>query len=104
MMYRKKKSHRQITLLISFLVCYIFLSLFIDFFHDHEADWSFHDNCPACQWEKQHQDDHSEFQTVLEYFTDVLNRPVQNTIQETSSFQNQTETIYYLSRAPPSFI
>jgi len=101
-MYNEKKSNRQITLLISFLTCYLFLSLFVEFFHDHEADLRFHDNCPACQWENQHQDNHSEFQTVLECFINIFNYPIQNTLQENSSFYNQTEIIYYLSRAPPS--
>jgi hypothetical protein len=101
MSQRIKKSNRHIVLLISFLACYIFLSLFVDLFHNHEADCDFHDNCLACQWENQQQDNHSEFQTVLECFISIFNRPVQNTLQENSSFYNQTEFTDYFSRAPP---
>ena len=105
MMLRTKKSNHQITfLLISFLSCYVFISLFVDFLHNHEEDYCFHDNCPACQWQKQHQDDHSEFKTILEYFTDVLNTPIQNILQENSYSQNRVEITFYFSRAPPTFI
>ena len=98
---RGKQFYKQASLLLSFLVLYATLSLFVDFFHNHDPDFRFYDNCPACQWEQQIQDDHSEFETILEHLFNVFACSSQNIILENTLFHDQTDQCFYFSRAPP---
>ena len=40
------------TIRLFFIGIYLFLSLLIGLFHDHDSDCQDHGNCPACLWEK----------------------------------------------------
>ena len=69
--------------------------------HNHEEDFEFHDDCPACIWESQSQSDFSE---VLSFINSILN-PIEQIIfytdlEETLQIQfNIHES--QPSRAPP---
>jgi len=39
--------------LIMMLSAYLFVLVSVDLLHNHDADFDFHDNCPACQWSQQ---------------------------------------------------
>ena len=83
------------------LIIYFFISSLSSVFHNHEEDFSFHDDCPACIWELQSQSDFSE---VLSFINSLLN-PVEQ-IRFYVDFE-ETYRIQYtihdsrLSRAPP---
>ena len=98
---RNKYINTQTFMFLSFLVLYASLSMFVEFFHDHDPDFQFHDNCPACQWEQQIQENHSEFETILERFLDVFAYPSYFVIFEDTPFYKQTDHTFYFSRAPP---
>lgn len=50
-----KYNHKSIVLmgLLLLLGSYLFVLLSVDMLHNHDADFNFHDNCPACQWSQQ---------------------------------------------------
>ena len=47
------------------ILTYICIALFVPFLHNHVADASFHDNCPACQWELQAKHDDVFIASIL---------------------------------------
>lgn len=96
-----KNNRFQITLLLFFLALYTTLSLFVDFFHDHDADYRFHDNCPACQWNIQAQDNHSEYEVILEYILHSIEHSQRAVFNESYLFQNNQLIIHHFPRAPP---
>ena len=51
---------------------YLTLSIGVDLYHDHEPEFDFHDNCPACQWLALYQDDFSQASQVLNVLNDPL--------------------------------
>jgi len=95
------RSRTHILILLSILAIYGSISLFVDFFHDHEPGFSYEDNCPACQWEKQVQDNHSEYEDVLKQLFNLFNHATEYRLFENQICQDQTDQTYYLSRAPP---
>ncbi len=87
--------------LFPFLLLYFVISSFSSAFHNHEEDFSFHDDCPACIWESQSQSDFSE---VLSFINNIL-----NPVEQIAIFIDFTEihrihdTVQesHFSRAPP---
>ena len=88
-------------LLLSFLALYITLSLFVDLFHNHDADYHFHDNCPACQWNIQAQDNHSEYEVILEYILRSIEHSQIVFFYESFLYCDNHLTTHHFSRAPP---
>ncbi len=96
-----KNNRFQITSLLFFLALYTTLSLFVDLFHNHDADYQFHDNCPACQWNIQAQDNHSEYEVIIEYILHAIQNSQIAVFYQSFAFENNHLTTYHLSRAPP---
>jgi len=59
-------------ILFAFVMQYLFLSICVDLCHDHEADFAFHDDCLACQWQNLYQEDHSQAGHILAALDDPL--------------------------------
>jgi len=70
--------------------------------HNHEPDFNFNDNCSACQWQVQSQDDFSEASAIL----DALDNPLQfigYKPHDQSCIQlKESVGFTFLSRAPPT--
>ena len=91
----------QVSSLLFFLALYTTLSLFVDLFHNHDADYRFHDNCPACQWTIQAQENHSEYEVILEYILRSIQHSQIDVFYESFSFEDNHLTTHPFSRAPP---
>jgi len=88
-------------LVVLFVGHYVAVGLFAYFCHNHEPDFSFHDNCPACQWQVQTQNDDTSISTVLDALIDPLvlldHTPlIQSIVLTKQDFQNN-----HFARAPP---
>lgn len=87
--------------LLPFLFLYFIISSFSSIFHNHDENFEFHDDCPACIWESQSQSDFSE---VLSFINNLLNPVEQITFftefEETLRVQNAIQDSHF-SRAPP---
>lgn len=91
-----------ILILYLLLSVYIGVCLFACLLHYHEPDCDFHDNCPACLWERQSQSDFSEIISILDAIRYPIFSVECNTIDES---KNQSKHFIFrssnLSRAPP---
>ena len=96
-----KRNRAFIVLLAYLFTVYGSLSLFADLFHDHDPDCSYIDECPACQWVKQVQDDHSEFENALKQFLELFVCSSRYQLFENTPFYDQAVQNQYFSRAPP---
>jgi hypothetical protein len=65
-----KKPFKKI-LFVFLLTVYIFVGFVAGYCHDHEIDGSFHDNCPACQWEIQTYDNDRGVDSSLHIVVDL---------------------------------
>ena len=88
-------------LVVLFVGHYVALGLLAYFCHDHEPDFNFHDNCPACHWQVQTQNDDTSISTVLDALIDPLilvdHTPlIQSIVLTKQDFQNN-----HFARAPP---
>ena len=70
--------------------------------HNHEFDGSFHDNCPACQWDTQSQAENTSVNAVLEGYHDPLVYLGQVPLIQSHLFIKQTFLSSNFSRAPPA--
>ncbi len=70
--------------------------------HNHEFDWSFHENCPACQWDTQFQAENTGVNAVLDAFHDPLVYLDQAPFIQFHLFNKQIFFSGNFSRAPPS--
>ena len=92
----------QKTILFSLLIVYSLLICVLGTIgHVHDIDGSFHDNCPACQWELQVQNEN----TILTTIWDIIDNPIHDSnfrfSQEANPHVNQIYLSNILSRAPP---
>jgi hypothetical protein len=89
-------------LLALFLSHYLAVGFVAYIGHNHEDDFNFHDNCPACQWHVQSQDDFSESKAILDALDNPLNFIGYRPSNSIFLFNEQDPFFSYLSRAPPS--
>jgi len=93
---------RRFILLILFFINYVTVGSFACLCHNHARDFRFHENCPACQWQVQFQDDFSEASAIL----DALDNPLQfieyKPYDQSSIQLKECVGFTYLSRAPPT--
>lgn len=99
----KLYKHTKYFIPILLLTHYLFVSLAVSFFHTHEADLNFHDNCPACQWDIQAKDSDTTMAVVWHVLLNSLQS--QSTRLEDNTVLNpQAILIENRSpRAPPAF-
>jgi len=88
-------------LLILLLVNYISVGILTFISHNHEPDFDFHENCPACKWQVQSQQNDTSTSTVLDALIDPLvfidhTPTIQSIVLTKQNFQTTN-----LSRAPP---
>jgi hypothetical protein len=91
-------------LLFLVLTVYIVIALCVDLLHNHEADFVYHQFCPACQWESQGQEDLSVVIDLLCFFHDPLIPVTFNALFPRQSFSLQSTFSEHPSRAPPSSV
>ena len=84
------------------LINYLFIGLFCELFHNHEADLKFHDNCPACQWEAQSQNADTSLSDVGQIIQLQSIFCENNILISIYFLQSQTLVENHASRAPPS--
>lgn len=90
--------------LVGSVVFYAIISLFISFLHNpHEDPTCFHDDCPACRWEKQSQEKPVDYYALLcsisipgDCFAGLIDI-------ENSYLPFQELFISYPSRSPPFY-
>ena len=90
-------------LVLLLLSNYAALTLFISLNHNHEPDFIFHDNCPACQWELQKKSDDTCTKTILNALIDPLDFTCYTPINTTIIIDKQDFRTDNFSRAPPRF-
>ena len=71
--------------------------------HNHEPDFNFHDNCPACQWQVQSQQDDTYTNVILDALLDPLIFVGHTPIVRSIILTKKDFVINNLSRAPPYF-
>lgn len=93
--------HWRAILVTILLLNYVSVGLAVPFLHDHDFECRFHDDCPACHWQIQSQEDNTTHQAIL----DGLSRPfilIGYLSDETAA--TPLAEVYFsdnLSRAPP---
>ena len=88
--------------LVGSVLFYATISIFISFLHNaHEDPTCLHDDCPACRWEKQSQENPVDYYGLLcalmnpgDYFAGLIDI-------ENSFLHFQELFIKYPSRSPP---
>ena len=88
--------------LLAVVVYYLAISVGIDLCHDHDPDFEFHDNCPACQWLALHQDDFSQAGQILNVLNDPLFLVGYERYVQSLVIPSEGSRISFLSRAPPA--
>ena len=88
-------------LLFLLLGNYLSVAAIAGFGHTHEADFHFHDSCPACQWDVQSQEDFSDIHCLLSFLLDPLVVNGSHQIQYIAPSIQDNSGESYLSRAPP---
>jgi hypothetical protein len=96
--FRSREFH---FLLLVFLSYFLVVSGGVDFFHNHEPDTDFHDNCPACQWQNMYQDDFSGAARILIDQTDPLSLLGYDYYYHSLIITSECSGFSCLSRAPP---
>ena len=72
--------------------------------HNHESDIHLHDNCPACQWDVQSQDDFSEANAILNAIDDPLDFIGYKPLNQIVILPKENFGFPHLARAPPSLV
>lgn len=67
------RSSRLRALLFLCIGYYLVAGMCADFFHTHEPDAEFHDNCPACHWRSMSQENFSGAISIIDGMADPLN-------------------------------
>lgn len=85
-----------------FTIGYVFaLSLIGIEGHNHAIDGSFHDNCPACQWEIQTKSDDTVTAAILKNVEQALILKEHLQLEINITAKNQFFKVLNHSRAPP---
>ncbi|MBN1783061.1 hypothetical protein JW948_18140 [bacterium] len=85
-----------------YLCVFALLTLFMGFFHTHEADGHFHDNCPACQWESQFRSTDSSTPMLWQHIINPVMYECVYCCHTTTVYQPQLILTVQSTRAPPS--
>jgi hypothetical protein len=96
--FRSREYH---VLLLAFLAYFLVVSGGVDFFHNHEPDGDYHDNCPACQWQKMSQDDFSGATKILIDQADPLRLLSYDHYYHSPTITSESFEFSCSSRAPP---
>ena len=98
-MHSKKQYITPVSLIL--LAGYVFSALFVSFSHNHEINGSFHDDCPACQWNLQAKDE----DTVTKSFVRPLILPPYLSFEHITElivmYSNLTDCTEIHPRGPP---
>ena len=70
--------------------------------HNHKPSTTFHDDCPACQWEIQSQEDFFEVTDILDKLANPLNMIGYGPAISIHFVSPQEFVCDHFSRAPPS--
>jgi len=91
-------------LFLFFLSHYLIVSLGAFFFHNHKPDFSFHDNCPACQWQVQSQEDFSQASAILDALDSPLYFIEYCFLSQSVNLPWKQVSFPHFSRAPPFLV
>jgi hypothetical protein len=89
-------------ILLLFLSNYLAVSALVSLGHDHDADFDFHEQCPACQWQVQSQEDFSDILSVITALLDPLIVVDENPEVCVLVLPQKDAVSIYFSRAPPA--
>ncbi|OVE79416.1 hypothetical protein BVY01_02650 [bacterium I07] len=84
------------------LIAYMAVSLLLCFNHNHEIDFSFHDNCPACVWDNQVQNDDSTESEVFKIIEFSIELSFSTFIEIDECNSHHEFNPQLLSRPPPA--
>jgi len=89
-------------LLLLLLSKYTFICHLTNLCHNQEPDWNFHENCPACQWGFQNQEDEIFISVASDAVFDPLVLIGKIPVIQSVAFAKLDFQAANLSRAPPS--
>ena len=97
----KRKQGLMLTLIGSVLF-YTIISLFVSFLHNrHEDPTYFHDDCPACRWEQQSQENPPDYYAISHFITAPGDSFAGFIIPDTPHICSQELFKKYPTRSPP---
>jgi hypothetical protein len=100
---KTRKQKRYLNLLSLLIICHYFIiSSVATFCHNHEPDYNFNKNCPACQWQVQSQDDFSQANAIADALDSPLNFIYYKQFTQLIILPNENFEFPNLARAPPS--
>lgn len=94
----------KILISLSVIAAYIVIALFLPFLHAHDADTSFHDDCPACQWELQAKSDDCYTLSLVRHSCLPLQNGLPHYFQHTCILPQQIFISANLTRGPPEHL
>ena len=100
-MKRLSSSRHLHYLLLLCLAQFLVICLGFELFHNHEPDFEFHNDCPACQWQNLYQDDYSQAGQILAALDDPLFMIAQERYGDLLALPGEEHSFPYSSRAPP---
>ena len=92
------KKHFSLILLLSYLLVG-FLSVFC---HDHATDHTFHDDCPACQWQVLALDNTLSLKAIQAVMVEIAQSTRETTAEFIQTYASQDAETLYPTRAPPA--
>ncbi|MCK4539077.1 MAG: hypothetical protein KAV42_09815 [Candidatus Krumholzibacteria bacterium] len=100
-MNRQGRPQLAVIIAMIMLVSYLSVALGAELTHNHEHDGYFHDDCPACQWNIQHQSDSPEDAGVINFIANPLQLTQYNIVESSSTLPDKVLVNLCSSRAPP---
>ena len=100
-----RKNHSLTCTLVAIVFFYTFVSLLSSFFHHaHEDPTCFHDDCPACRWEQQSQENPFGSFAIVQSIVEPGDYIAGLVIYEPPYIDSQGLFDRYPSRSPPALL